>query len=83
MEWEFHYVGPETTYHEITKLRRAIFQFGLEGLGLRLQQMQPLETFTINCAINREIAEVKPRPMAGLRGYAHSDVEINWTWEPC
>lgn len=70
-------VQPETTYHEITKLRSAIFQLGLVGLGLLLQQMQPLEIFTISCAISREIAAVKPRPIAGLRGYAHSDVEIN------
>ena len=70
-------------YQETTKHTRATFQLELRGWVVLLQQIQPVEAFSMTWATISAAAAVKPRAIAGLRGYTHWVVDRNWTWEPC
>lgn len=73
----------EKNYQETTKQTNARVQLEVEGWGLLLQQIQPVATLIITWAIISARAEVNPRAIAGLRGYVHWVVDVNWTSEPC
>ena len=80
-EWKFYQQVVNETYQETTKQISATVQLEFEGWGFLLQQIHPVETFIIIWAIIRDNAEVKPRAIAGLWGYTHSEIAVTWTWE--